>query len=252
MADWSSSQYLKFKNQRTQPAVDLAMRVVEKRPKTVVDIGCGPGNSTAVLRRIFPDAELLGIDSSPDMIERARREHPDLRFRLCDARALEGQYDLLFSNACLQWIPDHASLIPALMDKLREGGTLAVQMPMNGEEPLYHLIREMAAEPEWGLRDAVLQTNETITPAAYFDILTGCAADFDKWEVKYYHPLADHRALVEWVKGTKLRPHLDFLGAERGRQFEEALVRRAAALYPVRKDGGVVLGFRRFFFTAER
>lgn len=120
MADWSSSQYLKFKNQRTQPAVDLAMRVVEKRPKTVVDIGCGPGNSTAVLRRIFPDAELLGIDSSPDMIERARREHPDLQFRLCDARALEGQYDLLFSNACLQWIPDHASLIPALMDKLRE------------------------------------------------------------------------------------------------------------------------------------
>lgn len=228
------------------------MRVVEKRPKTVVDIGCGPGNSTAVLRRIFPDAELLGIDSSPDMIERARREHPDLQFRLCDARALEGQYDLLFSNACLQWIPDHASLIPALMDKLREGGTLAVQMPMNGEEPLYHLIREMAAEPEWGLRDAVLQTNETLTPAAYFDILTGCAADFDMWEVKYYHPLADHRALVEWVKGTKLRPYLDFLGAERGRQFEEALVRRAAALYPVRKDGGVVLGFRRFFFTAER
>ena len=110
----------------------------------------------------------------------------------------------------------------------------------------------MAAEPEWGLRDAVLQTNETLEPAAYFDILTGCAADFDMWEVKYYHPLADHRALVEWVKGTKLRPHLDFLGAERGRQFEEALVRRAAALYPVRKDGGVVLGFRRFFFTAER
>lgn len=103
-----------------------------------------------------------------------------------------------------------------------------------------------------GLRDAVLQTNETLTPAAYFDILTGCAADFDMWEVKYYHPLADHRALVEWVKGTKLRPYLDFLGAERGRQFEEALVRRAAALYPVRKNGGVVLGFRRFFFTAER
>ena len=204
MADWSSSQYLKFKNQRTQPAVDLAMRVVEKRPKTVVDIGCGPGNSTAVLRRIFPEAELLGIDSSPDMIERARREHPDLRFRLCDARALEGQYDLLFSNACLQWIPDHASLIPALMDKLREGGTLAVQMPMNGEEPLYHLIREMAAEPEWGLRDAVLQTNETLTPAAYFDILTGYAADFDMWEVKYYHPLADHRALVEWVALSRL------------------------------------------------
>ena len=150
MADWSSSQYLKFKNQRTQPAVDLAMRVVEKRPKTVVDIGCGPGNSTAVLRRIFPEAELLGIDSSPDMIERARREHPDLRFRLCDARALGGQYALLFSNGCLQWVPDHASLIPALMDKLRESGTLAVQMPMNGEEPLYRLIQEMAAEPEWG------------------------------------------------------------------------------------------------------
>ena len=199
MADWSSSQYLKFKNQRTQPAVDLAMRVVEKRPKTVVDIGCGPGNSTAVLRRIFPDAELLGIDSSPDMIEWARREAPGFAVRLCDARALEGRYDLLFSNACLQWIPDHASLIPALMDKLREGrhaggadaderrGALVPADPGNG------------CGAGWGLWDAVLQTNETLTPAAYFDILTGCAADFDMWEVKYYHPLADHRA--RWSSG---------------------------------------------------
>lgn len=107
MADWNSTQYLKFKKQRTQPAVDLAMRVLDRNPKAIVDIGCGPGNSTSVLKQLFPNAKILGIDNSSNMIEKARKDHPDISFRLCDALALEGQYDLLFSNACLQWIPNH-------------------------------------------------------------------------------------------------------------------------------------------------
>ncbi len=116
MSDWNSTQYLKFKNERTQPAVDLAMRI-KNNPKTIVDIGCGPGNSTSVLRDIFPYADILGIDNSPNMIEKAKAEHPDISFRLCDALSLDGKYDLLFSNACLQWIPDHETLIPSLRAK---------------------------------------------------------------------------------------------------------------------------------------
>lgn len=138
------------------------------------------------------------------------------------------------------------------MDKLEDGGVLAVQMPMNGEEPLFRLIKEVAAEPRWGLQGVPLQPNETLTPAAYYDILSGCASAFDMWEVKYYHPLAGHKALVEWVKGTRLRPYLAFLGEERGAEFEAEITRRAEALYPVGKDGRVVLGFRRFFFTAGK
>ncbi len=252
MADWNSNQYLKFKTQRTQPAVDLAMRVIDRAPKTIADIGCGPGNSTAVLARIFPRGDILGIDNSPNMIEKARKEHPNLRFQLCEALALEGMFDLLFSNACLQWIPNHETLIPALMDKLNAGGVLAVQIPMNGEEPLFQLIKEVAAEPKWGLRDVPMPPNETRTPSAYFDILSGCSSAFDIWETKYYHPLADHKALVDWVKGTRLRPYLDYLGDKRGSEFEREIAYRAEAIYPVTKTGEVVLGFRRLFFVAVK
>ena len=150
MADWNSEQYLKFREQRTQPARDLAMRIQHSAPKSAIDIGCGPGNSTSILKEIFPGADLLGIDSSANMIDRAKAEHPDIAFRVCDARSLSGSYDLLFSNACLQWIPDHASLIPFLMEHLCEHGALAVQIPMNSEEPLFRLFGEIAQQAGMG------------------------------------------------------------------------------------------------------
>lgn len=252
MADWNASQYLKFKNQRTQPAVDLAMRLINTNPKTIVDIGCGPGNSTSVLKQLFPVAYILGIDNSPNMIEKARKEHADIPFMLCDALALEGKYDLLFSNACLQWIPHHGTLIPSLMEKLNDGGTLAVQIPMNGEEPLFQLIKEVADEPRWGLRDIPMPPNETLTPQEYFDILSSCSSVFDIWKIQYYHPLDNHKALVNWVKSTRLRPYLDFLGDKRGEEFENEITDRAKGIYPVSKSGKVVLGFRRFFFVAQK
>ncbi len=249
MSDWNSSQYLKFKNERTRPAIDLAMRI-QNNPKTVVDIGCGPGNSTSVLRAVFPDAELLGIDYSPNMIEKANAEHPEIKFRLCDALSLDGKYDLLFSNACLQWIPNHDTLIPSLMNKLNRGGILAVQMPMNGDEPLFRLIRETVKEPAWNLSEVPLQPNETLTPAEYYHILSDCSSSFDMWEIKYYHTMPNHAALVDWVKGTRLRPYLDYLGAEKGAKLEAEITERSKTLYPTMADGNVVLGFRRFFFTA--
>lgn len=252
MADWSSEQYLKFGEQRTRPARDLAACIRHSAPKSAVDIGCGPGNSTSILREFFPDADLLGIDSSANMIERAKMEHPEIPFRVCDARSLSGRYDLLFSNACLQWIPDHFSLIPFLMDNLNDNGVLAVQIPMNGEEPLFKLIREIAQEPEWGLRDVPLQPNETLTPQEYINILAGCTSSFDAWETKYYHRLQDHRALVEWVKGTRIRPYLEHLSAAKGAAFENEILHRVQELYSVMENGEVVLGFRRFFFVAVK
>ncbi len=138
------------------------------------------------------------------------------------------------------------------MDRLNDGGTLAVQVPINGEEPLYRIIREVAAEPKWGLEKAVLPTNETLTPSDYFDILSGCSASFDIWETKYYHHLPDHKALVEWVKGTRLRPYLDLLGEAAGQAFEAEIVERTRECYPFRACGGVVFGFRRLFFAAVK
>lgn len=250
MADWNASQYLKFEKQRTQPARDLLMRLKAYAPRTVVDIGCGPGNSTFAVAQCFPDAQLVGIDSSLNMIEKAKSKYPTLKFELCDALELVGKYDLLFSNACLQWIPNHAALIPALMSKLNEKGILAVQIPMNSEEPLFQIIREVASERKWGLRDVKLQPNETLTPTAYFNILTACASSFEMWESRYYHNLPDHQALVDWVKGTRIRPYLDCLDEAHGVAFENEIMERAKAAYPILDSGEVVLGFRRFFFTA--
>lgn len=140
MAEWNSGLYRKFENQRTQPARDLAERIKGTNPHTVLDIGCGPGNSTAVLKAVFPCAQITGIDNSENMIQRAKSEYPDIQFELCDVHAILGRYDVLFSNACLQWVPEHRTLIPELMSKLNDGGILAVQMPMNGDEPLYKII----------------------------------------------------------------------------------------------------------------
>ena len=136
MSDWNPKKYLLFKKQRTQPAIDLANRVRDCGAETAADIGCGPGNSTAVLRDVFPHAKILGIDSSANMIRKAKETHSGLDFAVCSAEDLTGSYDLLFSNACLQWIPHHETLIPQLMEKLTEHGVLAVQMPMNFNEPL--------------------------------------------------------------------------------------------------------------------
>ena len=159
MTEWSPKQYLLFADQRTQPAADLAARVAGragraggtgKTVRTAVDVGCGPGNSTAVLRHTFPEARLLGVDLSPEMVERAARQYPEIAFRVGDAASLTGQYDLIFSNACLQWVPQHETLIPGLMERLTSGGVLAVQMPMNDDEPFYRIIREVIEDAKWG------------------------------------------------------------------------------------------------------
>ncbi len=250
MSDWNARQYLKFKNERTQPAIDLAMRI-RTAPETIVDIGCGPGNSTKILRELFPKASILGIDSSPHMIERAKKDHPDLDFCVCDALSLDRSVDLIYSNACLHWIPNHQTFLPALMRKLNDGGMLAVQMPYNNEEPLYRMINEMTADPRWGFDSAKIEHNTTLSPDEYYEILSGCSS-FDIWETKYYHSMPDHQALVEWVKSAKLRPYLDILHEDDRQLFEAELVAGARKAYPVMPDGNIVFGFRRLFFTAAK
>ena len=252
MSDWNAAQYLKFKEQRTQPVRDLTAHIHSLNPASVVDIGCGPGNSTAVLAETFPQAKIVGIDTSENMLEKARANCPNLTFVSGDAQNLDGTCDLLFSNACLQWIPNHERLIPGLMGHLNPGGHLAVQMPRNDAEPLYRIIAETAAEPEWGLQELRVQPGHLLTPQEYYTILAGCSADFNLWETKYYHRMPDHQSLVDWVKGARLRPYLDALDQTQGAVFEHTILERVKAAYPLQKDGSVLFGFRRLFFTAEK
>ena len=252
MSEWNPEKYLLFKKQRTQPSIDLAKRVQEFDPHTIVDIGCGPGNSTSVLKTVFPDADILGIDSSEAMIAKAEKEHPDLAFQLCSAEHLTDHYDLLFSNACLQWIPDHETLIPDLMKKLTKNGVLAVQIPMNGDEPLYQIIREVAAEETWNFANVQLETNETLTPKEYFDILSKCSGSFELWETVYYHAMPSHEHLIEWVRSTRLRPYLNVLSDADKVLFEQEILDKVKAAYPFTESGEVILKFRRFFFIARK
>lgn len=254
MVQWNAVQYLKFQNERTQPARDLAQRIREARPETVLDVGCGPGNSTRVLAEVFPQADILGIDSSPAMIKAAGTNHPDLDFKLCDAAkdlpTLGRTYDIVFSNACLQWVPDHPRLLPQLLGLLTAGGILAVQIPMNQEEPIHRIIQELVTSDAW--RDAFAQPRifHTLAPGDYVDLLAEIAADFSVWQTTYFHRLRSHQDILEWYRGTGLRPYLDALPDARRPDFEAAVFRRVVAAYPSQHNGEVIFRFPRFFFIA--
>lgn len=255
MSQWNSELYLKFKNQRTQPAIDLIKRISVEQPTNILDVGCGPGNSTSVLQKCFPQAYILGVDNSENMIKKASESYSDLNFQLCDVtNELDklGKYDIIFSNACLQWIPEHKKFIPLLFDKLNENGVLAVQMPMNAQEPLYEIINEIVSEQQWDFASMNIETNATLLPEQYFDILSSCTKHFDIWETVYYHNMPSVQAMVEWVKGTRLRPYLNALDRNDAERLEKAVTNRAAEIYDPQINGEIIFKFRRFFFVAKK
>lgn len=255
MTDWNTEQYLSFEKQRTQPAVDLAGRIARYKPHSVIDIGCGPGNSTAVLRNVFPQAVILGVDSSKNMIEAATQAHPDITFARCDVTvelSQLGRFDVIFSNACLQWIPSHTTFLPKLLAQLNAGGVLAVQLPMNAQEPLFAIIESVVRRPEWGFAPIAQETNETLSPEAYFELLASHAADFDIWETVYYHPMPTVQSMIDWVRGTRLRPYLSQLDVAAAVELENEILTRAATVYHRQNNGAFILKFRRLFFTATK
>lgn len=255
VSQWNSEQYLKFKKQRTMPAIDLAKRITVEHPNNILDIGCGPGNSTSVLREIFPQAYILGVDSSEDMIKKAKESYSDIDFKVCDVTTeLDklDKYDIIFSNACLQWIPNHKEFIPMLFNRLNKNGVLAVQIPMNGQEKLFKIMDEVISEPQWGFSSMNIETNETLLPEEYFDILSSCTENFDIWKTVYYHNMPSVEAMVEWIKGTRLRPYLNALDKVKAESLEKEITKRATLVYDTQKNGDIIFKFRRFFFAATK
>ena len=254
---WSAAQYVKFQEERTRPVRDLVQRIPLQHVSTAADLGCGPGNSTEVLRERYPGALVLGVDSSADMIEAARERIPDIDFEIADLRdwRADGPLDVILANAVLQWLPDHEALLPALVARLKPGGALAVQTPHNLDEPTHRLMREIASAGPWAakLADAHAARAERHSAEWYFRLLRAHARHVDVWRTTYYHALAGGAgAIVEWVKGTGLRPFLDPLDEAEEAEF---LVRYQAALggaYPVEQDGAALLPFPRLFFVATR
>jgi trans-aconitate 2-methyltransferase len=254
---WSAHQYTRFETERSRPVHDLLAHVPSRPVANAVDIGCGPGNSTELLARRYPQAVVIGLDSSAEMIEAARKRLPSVRFEIGDIaawQAPDSHFDLILANAVLQWLPHHASVLPTLLGKLAKGGSLAVQIPDNLAEPAHRLMREIAADATWAhkLTRAVEARGVRHGAEWYYRALRDSCATVNIWLTTYYHPLDGADAVVEWFKGSGLRPFLEPLNATERSAF---LIRYKAAIqqaYPALADGTVLLPFPRLFFIATR
>lgn len=253
---WNSEQYLKFKAERTQPAIDLANRITVQSPTDIIDIGCGPGNSTEILKKRYPNAAVVGADNSENMLEAARKKYPDIEFIICDASRdlgrLCGKFDIVFSNACIQWVPDHHKLLREMMSLLKEGGELAVQIPMNYDEPIHKIIGETASSEKW--RDKFNDPRHfyTLTPEKYYDILSEISSDFSMWQTTYFHRMKSHSNIMEWYKSTGLRPYLETLSPADKEEFEKDIFTEVEKAYPKQANGEIIFRFPRLFFKAVK
>jgi trans-aconitate 2-methyltransferase len=256
MTDWSARQYLRFEDERTRPSRDLLAQVPLARARLVIDLGCGPGNSTELLAERYPQAEIVGLDSSPDMLRQARERLPQCAFTQADlATWMPGEpADLLFANAVFQWVPDHPSVLRRLVEALPQGGVLAVQMPDNTTEPALALMQEVAANGPWAANAAVAEAARADLPKPefYYDLLKPLCARVDLWHTVYNHVMAGPEGVVEWFKGSSLRPFIAALDAGMRDDFLGAYLAQIARHYSRRFDGHVLLKFPRLFIVATR
>lgn len=253
---WSSSQYLRFEDERTRPARDLLNAVPRKVVARAADLGCGPGNSTELLVERFPGAKIVGVDSSEDMLDRARDRLPELLFINADLaqwNAAEPQ-DLIFANAVMQWVPDHPAIFPHLLGQLQPGGTLAIQMPDNLDEPSHVAMREVAQDARWHDRVGAADASRTSleTASFYYQLLKPLCQYVDIWRTVYHHPLHGAKSVVDWFKGSGLRPYLDALAPEQQGEFLSEYERQIFERYATGADGTIFLPFPRLFIVATR
>jgi trans-aconitate 2-methyltransferase len=272
---WDAALYLRFGGERARPFFDLLARVGAELPRYVVDMGCGPGQLTAMLAERWPSATVCGVDNSPQMIEAARQlapaeavrtsgsaasgptltsHAPGLSFMLDDIRHWKPQHlpDVIISNAVLQWVPDHRELLVRWVDQLTDGGWLAFQVPGNFDQPSHAILRELAASDRWRplLRDVELN-RQTADPADYAELLARAGCEVDAWETTYVHILPGEDPVLEWYKGTGLRPVLAVLDADQAADFLAAYGEQLRAAYPS-ASFGTMLPFRRVFAVAHR
>jgi len=272
---WDAALYLRFGGERARPFFDLLARVGAELPGYVVDMGCGPGNLTALLAERWPAAVVRGVDSSPEMIAEARKlarsgaprspapagagpvatsHAPGLSFMLDDIRHWEPQSlpDVIISNAVLQWVPGHRELLVRWADQLAPEGWLAFQVPGNFDQPSHVIMREMAASARWRplLRDVELN-RQSAGPAGYAELLARTGCEVDAWETTYVHILHGEDPVLEWYRGSGLRPVLAVLDADRAAGFLAEYGRKLRQAYPP-SSFGTLFPFRRVFAVARR
>lgn len=253
---WNANQYQKFSSERDRPFFDLLTRVQKPDAKNVADLGCGTGSLTAKLLEKFPIAHVVGVDSSAQMLEKsATLNHENLEFVLADLSTWQPEKPLsvIVSNAALQWLKDHETLIPNLANLLEADGILAVQMPINFEQPSHTILRDLTSRKTWKPHLKAFSSKlRAPKPAAwYIETLTRLGFKVDAWETTYHHVLKGENAVLEWVKGTALRPVLNALEPELHTRFLGELGLRYLEVYP-KQAFGTLFAFNRLFFVAGK
>jgi len=253
---WDPAQYLKFSDERLRPGSDLLARVVELPAGAVADLGCGTGVHARAMAERWPERAVLGVDSSSEMLRQAQATPSRVRWIEADLQRWrpEAPPALIFSNAVLQWVDHHNALLPRLMAALAPGGTMALQMPRNFDAPSHVLMRETAVEGPWAPRlEPLLRHDPVGAPALYYDFLVPLAqGGLDIWETEYLHVLSGEDAVLNWVRGSALRPLLDPLTPPERAELERLYAAKLRVAYPKRADGKTLLPFRRIFIVARR
>ena len=250
---WDPLQYGRYADQRGRRFFELTARIAADAPRTVVDLGCGPGGLTLTLARRWPEALIRGIDSSPQMIDRAPRDG-GAEFSVGDAECFDASaVDVLISNAALQWVPTHRELLTRWAGELAPEGSLAFQVPANFTAPSHVLMRELAESTRWReqLSGVLRGAESTDPPLEYLELLSGCGMDVDAWQTEYVHVLEGEDPVLEWVRGTGLRPVLGALSAADGERFSTEYAAMLRDAYP-RRGYGTAFAFRRTFVVARR
>jgi trans-aconitate 2-methyltransferase len=250
MQDWNPALYLQFEAERTRPAAELAARIGHPTAVNISDLGCGPGNSTALLHQAWPTANVTGVDNSPAMLEQARTALPACTFEEADIARWQPavKQDVIYANASLQWLSHHRQLFPHLAGQLAPEGVLAVQMPDNWQEPTHTLMRQVAEElgqPPAG-REALLGANE------YYDLLAQAGCQVDLWRTTYFHVMPSHRAIIDWLSSTGLRPYLANLDAISQKAYLDRYHHLLEQAYTRQNDGSVLMLFPRLFIVARK
>ena len=259
MPAWDPELYLRFAREREIACHDLARRTADRAatPWFVVDLGCGPGNSTKILRNLYPRAQIFGVDNDPEMLAKANRDRINARFVKGDLATYQPETppNLIFSNAAIQWVPDHSALFERLMGLLAKGGWLAVQIPDHLDSDAHRLMAETARDERWrdrleGVRDGNLTTQ---TAEQLYDLVAPHASEAEAWRTDYLHVLPSADAIAEWYRGSGMRPYLEALADDAEREaFVAALTEKLRNAYRPATDGKVVFTFRRSFVLARR
>lgn len=249
---WKTNEYQAFINERNQPALDLIHRLQSFEYQKIIDLGSGPGNSTAIIQRYFPNADVMGVDASIDMLDVAKTNYPNIKFEYCklmdDLHLLDYDYDLIFSNACLHWVANHEVLFKQLLKHLKVNGTLAVQMPLQQKSKMYHIIHKIIETKQFS--ELTFQPSHVLTISDYYNILSRYTKDIQIYTTTYYHKLNTHEDIIKWYASTSLAPYLEQVHNQDA--LKQCILEALKQCYQKQEDGSILLDFPRIFIVANK